>query len=157
MPPSFMFRTPFPMGNTTHPSGPNSNIQSSVIHPEIPAEIPALYKFFISISYKICHTVLWEQWPDPKYLCISPSSSPAILHHHPNHVHVQNPFAKPLEPDELWNSKPPKLCILLLTMFHTLQNIFGRFWGNTPKLNIVPFHPWEKCIFTQNEVNKKFI
>lgn len=75
----------------SHPSGPSSNVPSSVLCPEIPAEIFApsvsVLKFYPYLVYKIYHIALVsvsEIFEKSDfilliYLCISPSSSPAIL------------------------------------------------------------------------------
>lgn len=75
----------------SHPSEPSSNVPSSVICPEIPAEIIApsvsVLKLNPYLFYKIYHVVLVSVWEIFEkndfilltYLCISPSSSPVIL------------------------------------------------------------------------------
>lgn len=136
----------------SHPSEPPSNVPSSVICPEIPAEIIApsvsVLKLYPYLFYKIYHVVLVSVGEIFEkndfilliYLCISPSSSPVTL---PLTFILATYMSKTLYPNPYnqmsWNSKLSALRMVLDVRCHILQNIPSRFWGGTSKLNTSQF------------------
>lgn len=125
MPLFFLFRMCLSLWETpTHPSGQTSNIPSSVIPPEIPAEIIApsvsSLKFCPWFFYKIHQiaVVNMSENTESDFILFTSALHPLPLqpsfYPPPPLSHTcPKPFIQTLGPDELWNSKLSELRTIL--------------------------------------------